>query len=326
MPNPFSPRLIFLCSLALAVLTAQEVVADEGIEFKTFTNRLEVRVNGQLFTEYHTHDKSRPYCYPLLGPGQKPLTRNWPMKEVPNEERDHPHHKSFWFAHGNVNGIDFWSEAKGAGKIVHRRFNEISPGKKQGTISSQNDWLDESGKRIASDDRLIRFYSSETPRIFDFEVTVHASETDLVFGDTKEGTMAVRVAESMRVVHGKKNGEGHIELSTGIKDAATWGKRGAWCDYYGPVEGKIMGIAIFDHPTNPRHPTWWHVRDYGLFAANQFGVHDFEKKAPGTGDFKISKGGSVTFKYRFVLHEGGTAEAKINDLYQSYSGQKTPAQ
>jgi len=47
-------------------------------------------------------------------------------------------------------------------------------------------------------------------------------------------------------------------------------KHADWCDYYGSIGGKTVGIAMFDHPSNPRHPTTWHVRDYGLFAANPF--------------------------------------------------------
>ena len=73
-----------------------------------------------------------------------------------------------------------------------------------------------------------------------------------------------------------KVGKGHIVNSDGVRDDATWGKRGDWVDYYGPVEGEIVASRSSTIPDNPRHPTWWHVRDYGLFAANPFGQHDFE--------------------------------------------------
>ena len=102
----------------------------------------------------------------------------------------------------------------------------------------------------------------------------------------------------------------------------TWGKQAEWCDYHGPVEGKVVGIAGFDHPANPRHPTWWHVRDYGLFAANPFGVHDFEKKPAGTGNLTIPAGKSVTFKYRFYLHEGDEKQANVAARYKDYSAGK----
>ena len=106
--------------------------------------------------------------------------------------------------------------------------------------------------------------------------------------------------------------------STGVRDADTWGKRAAWTDYSGLVNGKIVGVAIFDHPDNPRHPTWWHVRDYGLFAANPFGVHDFEKKPEGTGNLTIPAGESVTFRYRIYMHEGDEKQGDVAIQYKAY--------
>jgi hypothetical protein len=89
-------------------------------------------------------------------------------------------------------------------------------------------------------------------------------------------------------------------------------------DYYGPVGAKTVGVAMFDHPANPRYPTWWHVRDYGLFAANPFGVHDFEKKEKGAGDLKIANGQSVTFRYRMIFHQGDTTQAKVTAAFEEW--------
>ena len=128
--------------------------------------------------------------------------------------------------------------------------------------------------------------------------------------------MAVRLAETMRL---KSPGQGHIVNSAGLRDNDTWGKQADWCDYSGPVDGKLAGIAIFDHPQNPRHPTWWQVRDYGLFAANPFGQHDFEKLADKkAGDLTVPAGKSITFRYRFYLHSGGEKQAKVAERYQRY--------
>src|SRR5213075_3511630 len=118
-------------------------------------------------------------------------------------------------------------------------------------------------------------------------------------------------------------GKGRIVLSTGVQssgdgDDKAWGKRADWCDYYGPVDGRTVGIAIFDHPSNPRYPTWWHVRDYGLFAANPFGLHDFEKKEKGAGDMTVKAGDSVTFKYRFYIHPGDEKDANVAERFAEY--------
>jgi hypothetical protein len=292
---------------------------NQGVQITELTNRLRVEINGRLFTEYFFRDVPRPYCYPLMGPGELAMTRNWPMKTTPNEEHDHPHHRSLWFAHGAVNGQDFWTEGKGCGRIVHERFTELKSGADSGVIGSSNQWVAADGTVACTDERRLRIYAPAHPdeRVFDFEITLYASHGPVTFGDTKEGTMAVRLTETMRV---KGNlGQGHIVNSAGVRDAAAWAKRADWCDYYGPVEGKTLGVAIFDHPQNPRHPTWWHVRDYGLFAANPFGQHDFERTADkAAGDMTIPAGQSITFRYRFYLHTGDERQAKVAERYAQY--------
>ncbi|HXJ75599.1 MAG TPA: PmoA family protein, partial [Candidatus Dormibacteraeota bacterium] len=280
--------------------------APSGVKITQQTEKLRVEINGQLFTEYHFAGAPHVYFYPVLGPGGAPMTRNWPMKEAEGEERDHPHHRSLWYSHGAVNGFDFWAEGSKSGQILHDKFLEVRDGAEIGIIRSANRWVAPDGEVVITDERVFRVYARpDHERLFDFEVTLKAGEKDVVFGDTKEGAMAIRVNEEMRLTRGKgQRGAGHIVQSTGVRDGATWGKRADWCDYYGPVHGKTVGIAIFDHPSNPKHPTWWHVRDYGLFAANPFGVHDFEKRPEGAGNLAIPKGASITFKYRFYMHEG----------------------
>ena len=294
--------------------------AKKGVLITQLADRLRVEINGQLFTEYLYKDVPRPYCYPLIGPGDVAMTRNWPMKDTPGEEHDHPHHRSLWFAHGAINGYDFWSEEKAFGKTVHDDFLEVKSGAKAGVIRERNKWVAADGTVVCTDERALRFYNPSRPseRLMDFEITLIASNGALTFGDTKEGTMAVRLAETMRLKG--KVGKGHIVNSAGVRDGQTWGKRAEWCDCYGPVEGKTVGIAIFDHPQNPRHPTWWHVRDYGLFAANPFGQHDFESLPDKTaGNLIVPAGKSVTFRYRFYLHEGDDQQAKVAEKYKLYA-------
>jgi len=287
--------------------------------------KLRVEINGKLFTEYNYQDVPRPFFYPVIGPTGVPVIRHWPMKEGENEEKDHKHHRSLWFTHGEVNGHDFWSEGSGSGKIVHEKFDKITSGRDVGIIQSRNKWVARDGKVICTDTRTQRFYNRPDGQIMDFEITIHASHGKVVMGDTKEGSMAIRLAPTMRVegVEGKV-GKGHIINSEGHRDGAAWGKRAAWCDYYGPVNGDIVGVAIFDHPTNPKHPTWWHVRTYGLFAANPFGVHNFENKPKGTGDITIPAGESLTFRYRFYFHKGNEKQAKVAEKYRQYADEKPP--
>jgi len=313
--------LFALATAATALWTGCQTPAKprQGVQITPLADRLRVEINGQLFTEYFFKDVPRPYCYPLIGPGGAAMTRHWPMQDTPDEEHDHPHHRSLWFAHGAVNGHDFWSEQKGFGRIVHDGFLEVKSGRAFGVIKSRNKWVAADGKLVCTDERTLRIFNpgAAPERVFDFDITLHPANGDLTFGDTKEGTMAVRLAETMRLKG--KVGHGHIVNSAGLRDGQTWGKRADWCDYYGPVAGKTVGIAIFDHPQNPRHPTWWHVRDYGLFAANPFGRHDFDALAnKSAGALVVPAGRSITFRYRFYLHEGDERQAKVAAKYDEY--------
>lgn len=288
-----------------------------GVKITELGEKLRVEINGELFTEYRFKNVPRPYFYPVIGPTGENITRHWPMKEGKYDERDHPHHRSLWFAHGDVNGYDFWSEKKGFGKIVHDKFLEVASGGEGGVIRSRNKWVADNGEIICTDTRTHKFYSRAYGQIMDFEITICASEGKVVMGDTKEGSMAIRLAPTMRLEG--TVGEGHIVNGEGRRDRQAWGKRAAWCDYYGPVNGKVIGVAIFDHPQNPRHPTWWHVRPYGLFAANPFGVHYFEGKPKGAGDVTIPAGQSLTFRYRLYFHKGDEEQAKVAEHYRKYA-------
>jgi hypothetical protein len=319
-----------------------------GVTIVETNDRVRIEINGEFFTDYWfkmnqhpaiatdrsgnttTNPTRHTYFYPLIGPGGVNMTRSWPMKnDVAGEEKDHPHHRSLWFSHGSVNGIDFWAETPKSGRIQHDKFLELKSGPDEGVLRAACKWVAEN-KVICTDERTLRVYNRPgNERLFDFEITLRAGDRDVLLGDTKEGTMAVRVNEQMRVSRGKNMpGTGHIVLANGVRDdaplpravaAKTWGQRSPWCDYWGVVDGKTVGIAIFDHPSNPVHPTYWHVRDYGLFAANPFGIHDFEKKEPGTGNLNIPAGKSVTFRYRFYIHEGDEKQAGVAERYKEYA-------
>jgi hypothetical protein len=305
--------------LSLAGVWGVMAAGIPGVRITEQTGKLRVEVNGELFSEYHYQGGSRPCFYPLLGPGGLAMTRNWPMKDVAGEDHDHVHHRSFWWAHGDLNGVDFWSEGDKAGRTVHDQFVRVESGRDAGLIQVQNKLLAKDGKLIATAEETTRVYSRPEDRLMDFAVTVHASQGELVFGDTKEGTMALRLAETMRLAPNKSGaGKGHIVNSEGVRDGATWGKRAKWVDYYGPVNDQIVGVAIFDHPQNPRHPTWWHVRDYGLFAANPFGLHDFEKQPAGAGKLTVPAGERVTFRYRFYFHRGDEQAGHVAERYAEY--------
>jgi Methane oxygenase PmoA len=286
-----------------------------GIRLRPDGRNLLVMLDDKLLTAYRIDFRNKPIFFPLIGPTGESFTRAYPMETVPGEDNDHPHQQSCWFTFGKVNGVDFWSEGEGTGKIREVDRNLVVEGPVLGRLRTRNDWIAPGSRKFCEDRRTVTFYRTKGSRIIDFEIEVVASDGPVTFQDTKEGMFGLRLASSMDVKH--KTG-GRITNADGLTDLKAWGKASPWVDYIGPVHGKTVGIAILNHPRSFRYPTTWHVRDYGLFAANPFGSHDFNKQSPA-GDYTIPAGQSIRFGYRVILHEGDTSSNGLPGLFRAYA-------
>jgi hypothetical protein len=92
-------------------------------------------------------------------------------------------------------------------------------------------------------------------------------------------------------------------------------------DYSADVDGEKLGVAMFDHPANPHHPTYWHARDYGLFSLNPFGQNAFDENA-AENRVKLPVGQSMVFRWRVVIHSGDAQTAQVADLYKAFAEAK----
>jgi len=275
-------------------------------------------IAGAPFATYNFGKQwARPFFYPVLGPDGVQITRNYPMVQgVAGETTDHHHHKSLWVAHGDVNGVDNWSEEKDHGRQVSKRLKELVDGPVLAVLRQELEWVSHRGKPVVAEEREVRIYAlPPTERVMDLSVTFRAKWGKVVFGDTKEGGIcSVRVATSMDGMRG-----GRIENSYGATtEAETWGRPAPWCDYSGPVGGKIVGIAIFDTPGNLRYPPTWHVRDYGLMTANPFGLSHFRPGSGERGDYTLEAKGTLAFRYRIFMHLGDANIGHVRDKYHDY--------
>ncbi|MBM3804377.1 MAG: hypothetical protein FJW26_18925 [Acidimicrobiia bacterium] len=288
----------------------------KGVGLKKAVGKLEVWVDGAPFTTYHYEGFKKPVFFPLRAATGTAVTRNYPIiADVPGEAQDHPHHKGLWFTHGDVNGVDFWSESTKTGKIVHRKFVTIRSGPKSGLLESENDWITANGETVLKEARAVTIYSQAGVRIMDFDLKLTALAQAVKFGDTKEGSFGIRLAQPFS----EKDG-GRIENSHGAQgEKDCWGKAADWVDFTTRIGSETMGVAIFDHPSSFRHPTYWHVRGYCLFAVNPFGLHDFYRDKTKDGSHTLQKGQSIRFRYRVYIHPGDAREAKIAEQYRAYA-------
>jgi hypothetical protein len=317
MNNCCVPFLLLFLGMASVNTLLAAVTVEKG------ENGATVKIDGQPFTEYLTKAGHEPALYPVIGPTGKPVTRSYPFTP-PGETKDHPHHQSFWITYGDVNNVDFWTSNRTDDKadtgphIKHREFAKIANQGETAEIVTHNDWMN-GAERICEDERKFVFGSGPNDsRWIDCTIKITATDGDVTFGDTKEGAFAIRVADSMRVE--AKTG-GKIVNSEGKTDDATWGQPARWVDYTGPVDGETVGIAMLTHPSSFRPTPRWHVRGYGLFAANPFGQRDFPNPdAAEQGPFTLKKGESLTLRYRVVLHKGATDRMLLEQAFKEFAG------
>jgi len=291
------------------------------VEFTQRADRIVVEIGGKPYTTFFlAQGGNKPYLYPLSTAAGIVVTRHFPMESFPGETTDHPHQRGLFFSHGDINGYNFWATEPGSntpkmGRMVLKKVLDAKSGEKSGTIRAVFEGQNSEGRAIMTETRSITFYQDPRLRTIDYEIRIDAIQK-LTFNDTKEGTFGIRLATSMTEDKGGRmaNAEGQ-ETEKNV-----WGKRSPWVDYFGPVDGQTVGVAIFDDPANPRHPTYWHSRAYGLFAANPFGVRDFTGDKSKDGSLTVDPGGSLRFRYRVVIHAGDVRGAHIADLYREYAG------
>ncbi len=305
---------LITCLAAVACLSAQvRFTAD-----KTKLGPIEVNIAGQPFATFnYGSDAGKPFLAPVRSASGKIVTRRFPMENVPGESRDHLHHRGLWFSYDDVNGVKFWENdpsytKPNMGRIVVRDA-KWKDGDRSGTLTATMEWRDLKGKVLLVENRDMVFYSDPKLRTIDFYITLTAAD-DVTIGDTKEGAFAIRLADNFTEKRGLKMVD--ADGRTGM--ANVWGKRSNWVDYAADVDGERLGVAMFDHPQNPHHPTYWHARDYGLFALNPFGQNAFDPKAEESV-VKLSRGQKLAFRWRVIIHPGDAETSHVADLYKDYA-------
>lgn len=319
-----------LCLLVgLSPLLGQDSTGKVAIK-EVGKNVLEFSVGKELVARYNAGPNvPKPYFFPVLAPGGLKVTRSVPPE--PGDATDHPHQASAWFCHGDVipegvelkakikgvKGVDFWSINTGHGKMVCVKAQANG-----NSVDTVNEWQTAEGVKILDEKRTIHLEPVEGGYLFTIDVDLHASVCPITFGDTKEGSMGVRVPDAM--TEGK--GRGVLTNADGkTVEKNLWGQKSDWCDYSGPVtkaEGAaVAGIAIFDHPSN-KHRCCWHSRGYGLMAANPFGRKSFPATKDDPQLVRLDKGEHLKLRYGMFIHKGDVKEGKVADAYARFAKEK----
>lgn len=270
------------------------------------------QIDGIETTRWHFDPKyPRPFFYPFNGPSGSSLTR----MGHPGAQ-NHDHHRSIWFAHAKVNGIDFWSENTKA-RVRQKLWQAYEDGADESIMASSLGWFDENGVELMEQDLV----AASRPGVkgehsLEIQITLRpaAGRESVELEKTNFGFLAVRVAKTLS----RHFGGGQLTNSEGaVGEEATFGKRAAWMDYSGPVvtgtgaERRVVteGITFFDHPDNPRYPTAWHTRSDGwMGAAFCLGEgHTITKETP------------LVLRYLLFAHSGGINPDKTMQSAAAFS-------
>ncbi len=340
----FKNFALLLVGLALiaAPISAQNERGVKIVENKE-AKQLDVYIDGQLSTSYCYWDsQKKPILYPLRTAKGTVVTRSFPVAKVAGERTDHPHHVSVYFNYGNVNGVDFWNNSGGAnsekmGTIKHRAVKAIKNGRTAGELDVTMDWIMPDGSRVLQQDEKLIFRMAKDLRVIDRIITLTAQGQKVVFGDSKEGALGIRVARQLEEPSTRPelftdaqgnptkvpvmNNEGvsgvYLSSEGKVGEKESWGTRAKWMTLSGNVKGEDVVVGIFDHPKNSTYPTYWHNRGYGLFAANPFGAKEFTKGATVL-NFTLEPGQKATFRFRIIVNSGKLTKEQTEALHQQF--------
>ena len=309
-----SPESNALAQQPVAAIDKQEISFSANKEKKT----IEVLVDSKLFTTFNYGDGAKPFLHPVFGPENLRMTRDFPISKTAGEANDHPHHKSIWIGH-EINELDFWTNKGGVIKVD--KIPKIDA--RAGSFSAHSRWISQDGTTVCRDETTWTFGATPGSRWIDCEFKLLASEGSIEITDTKEGTVAIRTHPSLRLKPDAKRGvekvTGKAFNSTGIKGSSIWGQPAAWVAYTGNIDSKPASIVLLDHPKNFRHPTTWHARDYGLVAANPFGLAAFLGTRKAAGAVTLAKGQSITLKYRFQFFSRVVSANDCDKAFEDFS-------
>ena len=321
-----------LCAAALLLVPQINKPARtaESVQLTRYGNQVDVSIGSRPFTTYHFDPaQAKPYLQPLRSAAGTVVTRGFPVaNDVPEEHRKdrslEPHQRDLYFAHGDINGLNFWAEEAFSrfygqqelpfGRTVLRTLEDVKSGEESGSLRGQFTLEAAGSKPIGSETQQFTFAGDRTTRTIDCIFTLTADHGALTIHDTKEGTFAIRVAPELNSPPGRM-----VNSRGGEGEPAIWGKPAEWVNYDGVIGGEPVGIAIFDSPANFRHPTTWHARAYGLFSVNPFGLRAFTNDPGQDGSRTIAPGSPLTLRYRVLIHAGDYKQAAVADAYRKYA-------
>lgn len=320
-----SPLLLAACGETKAGAGAASAAeTSQPLTIVKEPGKINILAGDKLITSLHFDAKwPKPFIYPLTSASGNVISRAYPLETREGESTDHAWHRGIWFGHGDVSGEDYWRElgAEKSGRLELAGEPEAATSGNSALLKFKTimQGRDPEKKRYGTVDQAYVIAKTAGQIVIDASITVSADAgLDLKFGDTDDGGFGFRLRDEYREDRGAQLI--NSEQQSGSKEI--WGKNARWVDYSAKFDGKPIGFAMFDHPSNLRYPTGWHARGYGLCAANPFAAGSFAKDKSVDGSYTLKAGDRFTQRYRVIIHEGDFLPADVDAWFATWASSK----
>jgi hypothetical protein len=288
-------RLQYLFALIFALAWTAPLRADSNlrIEFNKAGGIAIVRPTvDQPLLVFNAPEDGRPYVHPLLAPdGKGVLTEFSPGH--------HKHQTGIFVGFLKVNGRDYFHN-RGADYFRRRSFDYKS--NSQGVYwNSTYELLDKEKEPQLTETQSWHFRDFTKSYLIDFTWMAKA-HTDVTFDKYEYGGLFLRMPFKNQPGARAINSEGQI-------NGKAEGQKARWVDIGMTVNGRkdAAHIAVLSHAEIP-----WRVD-------GQLGVGPAPSRA---GAWKLAKGESVTFRYRFKVYTGEFQKDQVEAEWKAFSSIK----
>ena len=274
-----------------------------------------------LWTLHHRKAEGKPYFHPVCTPDGTCLTWLRPG--------DHRWHRALWFSWKHINGLNYWEENR------------------QGLSQGRTEVADVKARQAPDGSTaivmLLDYHPPDKPAVLKERRTIAATLPDDAGAYRMDWThvftaqdAAVELSRTPTKAEGGPAWGGYAGLSfravkamtayqtldsEGRRNMAGHGQHARWLDFSGTVDPKTKraaGVAFFDHPSNPRHPTPMYIIMSGHFG---YCSPAFLFDKPHT----LPKGQSLTLFYRVLIHPGRATKAQLDKEFEAFKKLKPNA-
>jgi hypothetical protein len=261
------------------------------------------------------------YIHPLQAPCGVAVTDDFPA--------DHPHQRGVFFAWTKTLikagerelHPDFWNLGNGTGRIRSVKVECHSGDKEALRIHATHLWeacrndiwepvLEEAWQLVVHFPGFRDCDAEQAWYVLDI-TSRQIPLTPLALPEHRYGGMAIRGARGWI-----EDGNGYqVSTSEGLRGAAANATRARWVDMSGEVEGKRVGVALLDHPSNLRAPNPLRVPNglpYCVYSPSQAGA------------LALRAGEEIAFRYRIVVHNSLADAQALEREWRRFAGPTKP--